>query len=583
ALCGDRIESARRLIEQQHLRIVGKRTGDAETLLLADGERERAGPQPVAHLLPERGTLEGGLHDLIQLPSSRDPVHPGSERDVIVDGPGKGIRALEHHPDALAQRHDVEPFRIDIFFVEQDGAAVTGAGNERVEPIDRAQQRGLATSGRADERRDRPLRDIERDTGDRPIHPIPEREVANDDSPGMPLRHRSGSSVAVRPRWPEDRRRARLMRRHGLTHPNRPVMYASVRGSEGVVNSRSVGANSTSWPARNNAVRSEMRAACCMLCVTIRIVTSPRSSRTSSSTFCVLTGSSDAVGSSSNSTSGCVASARAMQSRCCWPPESATALAFSRSFTSSQRAARRSARSTMSSRSARPIWVPCTWSPAATLSRIDIVGNGVGRWNTIPMCRRTTIGFTSRAYRSRPSSMTRPATRAVGTVSCIRLRQRRKVDLPHPDGPMIAVTVPSAILIDTSRMACILPNQASSDSVVIRARSEATAPGVLPSTTAGGTSRTGAGIEAIASRGPRDDTEDQDDRDENQGARPREPMPVVVGADGIVEDLQWQRRDGLRDVGGPELIAECGKEQPSRLTRHARQRHERSRHDPRAR
>ena len=48
-----------------------------------------------------------------------------------------------------------------------------------------------------------------------------------------------------------------------------------------------------------------------------------RSSYTSSSTFCVLSGSSDAVGSSSSSTVGSVASARAMQSRCCCPPESA--------------------------------------------------------------------------------------------------------------------------------------------------------------------------------------------------------------------------------------------------------------------
>ena len=35
--------------------------------------------------------------------------------------------------------------------------------------------------------------------------------------------------------------------------------------------------------------------------------------------------------------------------------------------------------------------------PAATLSRIDIVGNGVGRWNTIPTWRRTSMAFTPRA------------------------------------------------------------------------------------------------------------------------------------------------------------------------------------------
>ena len=31
-----------------------------------------------------------------------------------------------------------------------------------------------------------------------------------------------------------------------------------------------------------------------------------------------------------------------------------------------------------------------------------------------------------------------PVTRAIGIVSFMRLRQRRKVDLPQPDGPMKA-------------------------------------------------------------------------------------------------------------------------------------------------
>ena len=34
-----------------------------------------------------------------------------------------------------------------------------------------------------------------------------------------------------------------------------------------------------------------------------------------------------------------------------------------------------------------------------------------------------------------------PSIRVFGTSSCMRLRQRRKVDLPQPLGPMIAVTV----------------------------------------------------------------------------------------------------------------------------------------------
>ena len=54
-------------------------------------------------------------------------------------------------------------------------------------------------------------------------------------------------------------------------------------------------------------------------------------------------GSSAEVGSSSSSTSGRSATARAMHRRCCWPPDRPSALCFSLSFTSSHSAAWRSA------------------------------------------------------------------------------------------------------------------------------------------------------------------------------------------------------------------------------------------------
>ena len=77
---------------------------------------------------------------------------------------------------------------------------------------------------------------------------------------------------------------------------------------------------SISSPKRKKAVLSEIRVACCMLCVTITIVVSALISRTSSSILPVETGSSALVGSSISRMSGFTASARAMQSRCCCPP-----------------------------------------------------------------------------------------------------------------------------------------------------------------------------------------------------------------------------------------------------------------------
>ena len=71
------------------------------------------------------------------------------------------------------------------------------------------------------------------------------------------------------------------------------------------------------------ATWSATRWACCRLWVTITIAISLRSATIVSSITWVEIGSSAEQGSSSSSTSGRTASERAMQSRCCWPPESA--------------------------------------------------------------------------------------------------------------------------------------------------------------------------------------------------------------------------------------------------------------------
>ena len=55
-------------------------------------------------------------------------------------------------------------------------------------------------------------------------------------------------------------------------HPNLPVMYASVRSFAGEVKIRSVSSNSISSPRSKKPVKSETRAACCMLCVTMTMV-----------------------------------------------------------------------------------------------------------------------------------------------------------------------------------------------------------------------------------------------------------------------------------------------------------------------
>ncbi len=58
------------------------------------------------------------------------------------------------------------------------------------------------------------------------------------------------------------------------------------------------------------------------------------------------------------------------------------------------------------------------------------------------------------------SSSTEPDSAAEGMSSCIRLRMRRNVDFPQPDGPMSAVTLPGSIASDTRSSTFFEPNQA---------------------------------------------------------------------------------------------------------------------------
>jgi hypothetical protein len=70
------------------------------------------------------------------------------------------------------------------------------------------------------------------------------------------------------------------------------------------------------------------------------------------------------------------------------------------------------------------------------------------------------MGLVFSPYIELPRISTEPSTRALGTVSCIRLKHRSRVDLPHPDGPMMAVTAFCGIEIDTSLTAAVSPKNA---------------------------------------------------------------------------------------------------------------------------
>src|ERR1043166_6642066 len=124
-----------------------------------------------------------------------------------------------------------------------------------------------------------------------------------------------------------------------------------------------------------------------------------------------------------------------------------------------------------------------------------------------------------------PSSRTCPETRAPGTVSCMRLRQRMNVDLPQPDGPMIAVTDRSWKCIVAPRTACTAPKYASSCSTRMCSLD---ATGCTSART--GASALVAAI-ALPRRDARDRTDDENDANEDERAGPGLGVPCVVGTD----------------------------------------------------
>ena len=142
-------------------------------------------------------------------------------------------------------------------------------------------------------------------------------------------------------------------------------------------------------------------------------------------------------------TSGSTAMARAMQRRCCWPPDRPRADFLSRSFTSSHRAAPRSERSTMSSRSPFD-----AGDRAARRRRCRRSTSGTG-WASGRPCR--CAGAPRRGRRRgrrgrRRGSGASPRLAGPGdqVVHAVEAAQDTVV-LPQPDGPMNAVI---SLLVD---------------------------------------------------------------------------------------------------------------------------------------
>ena len=179
-----------------------------------------------------------------------------------------------------------------------------------------------------------------------------------------------------------------------------------------------------------------------------------RSSAIVSSMRRVDVGSSAEHGSSISSTSGCTASARAMHSRCCCPPESAPPGVAEPVLDLVPEAGR--CRQLLDDRRR----VVATVDARELQAGEHVLGDGHRRERVgllehhadaaADLGGREAAAVDVDAVEQRSA----PPSAAPGTSSCMRLRMRRNVDFPQPDGPMSAVTLRAGISSDTRSSTC---------------------------------------------------------------------------------------------------------------------------------
>src|SRR5208282_5059251 len=88
-----------------------------------------------------------------------------------------------------------------------------------------------------------------------------------------------------------------------------------------------------------------------------------------------------------------------------------------------------------------------------------LLGNGLGFWKTMPMRRRNETASVPGVEISSPANRISPSIRAPVIRSFMRLKQRRSVLLPQPEGPMSAVILLRGMSIVMALRARAVPYQ----------------------------------------------------------------------------------------------------------------------------
>ena len=164
------------------------------------------------------------------------------------------------------------------------------------------------------------------------------------------------------------------------------------------------------------------------------VMPSCASSLTTASTSLTSSGSSAEVTSSQSKARGCIASARAMATRCCWPPDSSSGSASNLW----PRPTRSSILRAMASASAVGVFFT-TICDSITLRPAVKCGNRLNCWKIIPTLSRSAFRCASSGCNSAPATAIRPSS-----IISRPLMQRSSVLLPEPLLPMMAMTSPGS-------------------------------------------------------------------------------------------------------------------------------------------
>src|SRR2546421_2401097 len=213
------------------------------------------------------------------------------------------------------------------------------------------------------------------------------------------------------------------------------------RSDRGFPKKSSFRASSTISPRSMKTTRCATFRAKPISCVTtIMVMPSRASSTMTSSTSLIISGSSAEVGSSNSIAIGSMASARAIATRCCWPPESWPGYL-------SLWAARPTR-----SRSFKPFCVassrlrPSTFTCARVRLRVTLMcGNSSKFWNTMPILERSFGRSVFGSPTEMPSTVISPFWNGSRPFTHLM-----SVDFPLPDGPHTTTTSPFFTSVEQS-------------------------------------------------------------------------------------------------------------------------------------